>query len=317
VFTSVTTANEASILPAYEGKKLSDFYESQGAVLVDAFLAANVIGATPTARPEDIEINPETNEVFIAYTDGAPGSDGYPDSRIFIVSKYRSDINAAQPSGELFKIIEDSANGAGTTFHWQRFAKGGEAGAEPGSGFANVDNLAFDSQGNIWGVTDISTEAHNGFGLGATSTPSVIEHTVVGSNSPSVIDSNLNAASSSLVGVFGNNFLFFIPTSGSDAGEVIPFGYGPVRCELTGPTFVGDTLIIAVQHPGENVPFTPRLDLSRTIELLNLDGTAVFNQTRNVPRGSNWPSNIEGNLEGPPRSAVIGIRRKESSGRFV
>jgi len=54
-----------------------------------------------------------------------------------------------QPSGELFKIIEDSSDGTGTTFRWQRFAKGGEAGAEPGDGFANVDNLAFDSQGNV------------------------------------------------------------------------------------------------------------------------------------------------------------------------
>jgi len=33
--------------------------------------------------------------------------------------------------GELFKIIEDSSDGTGTTFRWQRFAKGGEAGAEP------------------------------------------------------------------------------------------------------------------------------------------------------------------------------------------
>jgi len=49
------------------------------------------------------------------------------------------------------QIIEDSSDGTGTTFRWQRFAKGGEAGAEPGDGFANVDNLAFDSQGNVWG----------------------------------------------------------------------------------------------------------------------------------------------------------------------
>jgi len=28
--------------------------------------------------------------------------------------------------GELFKIIEDSSDGTGTTFRWQRFAKGGE-----------------------------------------------------------------------------------------------------------------------------------------------------------------------------------------------
>ena len=314
---AITSYGEAEALPGYQGKKLSDFYTSQGAVLVDAFLAANLAGATPTARPEDLEVNPRNpREVFIAYTDGAASGDGYPDSRIFVVSKYSAAVNAAQPSGELFKIIEDSQDSTGTTFRWERFAKGGEAAAEPGSGFANVDNLAFDSQGNIWGVTDMSTEAHNGFNTGANSEQLRIDHRVVGANTPSADDSNFNVRTSDLIGVFGNNFLFFIPTSGPDAGEVIPFAYGPMRCELTGPTFVGDTLIISVQHPGEEVPFTPQLTLSREIEMLNLDGT-LFTQQRSVPRGSNWPSNIEGNPEGPPRSAVIGIRRKESSGRFV
>jgi secreted PhoX family phosphatase len=318
VSVSVLTTNEAEILPAYEGKKLSDFYTTQGAVLVDAFLAANLIGATPTARPEDIEINPRNpREVFIAYTDGAPGSDGYPDSRIFVVSKYSSDVNAGQPSGELFKISEDSADSTGTTFRWERFAKGGEAGAEPGSGFANVDNLAFDGQGNIWGVTDMSTGSHNGFNIGAAGTPLQIDHRVVGANSPSPIDPTINVDTSSLVGVFGNNWLFYIPTIGPDAGEIVPFAYGPPRCEMTGPTFVGNTLIISVQHPGETAPFTPQQTLSRDIEMLNLDGT-LFTQRRSVPRGSNWPSNLEGNPQGSPRPGVIGIRRKESNGnRFV
>lgn len=309
----VDTTNEATALPGYVGNTLSNFYTSQGAVLVDAFLAANLIGGTPTARPEDIEVHPRTKEVYIAYTDGAPGGDGYPDSRIFVVSKYSPAINAAQPSGEFFKITEDSPDGTGTTFRWERLAKGGEAGAEPGSGFANVDNLAFDSQGNVWGVTDMSTSAHNGFDVGATAPPLIIEHTVVGSNSPSQTDSNLNAETSNLIGVFGNNWLFFIPTNGPNAGEVIPFAYGPPRCEMTGPTFVGDTLIIAVQHPGEECPFTPQVQLNRDIEMLNLDGT-LFTQNRSVPRGSNWPSNIQGNPEGPPRPAVIGIRRRRGSG---
>ncbi|MEW6494167.1 MAG: PhoX family phosphatase [Cyanobacteriota bacterium] len=317
VFQNVNTTNEATILPNYQNKKLSDFYTSQGAVLVDAFLAANLVGGTPTARPEDIEVHPRTKEVFIAYTDGAPGSDGYPDSRIFVVSKYSSDINAGQPSGELFKIIENSADATGTTFRWQRFSKGGEVGANPGDGFANVDNLAFDSQGNVWGVTDMSTSAHNGFDVGAAAEPLLIEHTVVGANSPSQIDSNKNVETSNLIGVFGNNWLFFIPTSGPDAGEVIPFAYGPPRCEMTGPTFVGDTLIISVQHPGEDCPFSPQQTLNRDIEILNLDGSSVFNQKRTVPRGSNWPSNIQGNTSGPPKPSVIGIRRKVSSGRFV
>ena len=122
--------------------------------------------------------------------------------------------------------------------------------------------------------------------------------------------------STDLIGVFGNNWLFYIPTSGSDAGEIVPFAYGPPRCELTGPTFVGDTLIIAVQHPGENVPYNPQQALNRDIEMLNLDGS-LFTQNRTVPRGSNWPSNVQGNPSGPPKPSVIGIRRKESKGSFV
>jgi hypothetical protein len=313
---NIETTNEATTLPDYQNKTLANFYTTQGAVLCDAFLAANLAGGTPTARPEDLEVHPTTKEVFIAYTDGAPGGDGYPDSRIFVVSKYSPAVNAGQPSGELFKIIEGSADGAGTTFSWQRLAKGGEEGAEPGSGFANVDNLAFDSQGNVWGVTDMSTAAHNGFDVGAAAQPRVIEHTVVGASSPSQTDSNKNAETSNLIGVFGNNWLFFIPMSGPRAGQVLPFAYGPVRCELTGPTFLGDTLIIAVQHPGEDCPINDGTILSRSIEMLNLD-SSLFNQTRSVPRGSSWPSNIEGNPQGPPRPSVIGIRRLQSNGKFI
>ncbi len=301
---AITAVAESDALPDYQGKKLSDFYTSQGAMLVDAFLAANLIGATPTARPEDIEINPRnTREIFISYTDGAPGSDGYPDSRIFVVGKYTAAVNDTQQSGGLYKIIEDSADGTGTTFHWERFVQGGEAGSEAGAGFASVDNLVFDNRANIWGVTDMSTGTHNGFATGAAGTPNTIDHTKAGDVS-------------ALTGVFGNNWLFYIPTRGAQAGQVVPFAYGPPRCEMTGPTFVGDTLIISVQHPGEDCPFTPNTTLSRTIELLALDGS-LFNQTRTVPRGSNWPSNIEGQPDGPPKPSVIGIRRKRSNGQFV
>lgn len=308
---ATTSFSEADVLPAYRNKRLADFYPTQGAIMCDAFLAANLVGGSPTARPEDLEVHPRTKEVFIAYTDGAPGSDGYPDSRIFVVSKYTSAINDAQPSGELFKISEDSADGTGLSFRWQRFAKGGEAGAEIGSGFANVDNLAFDKQGNVWGVTDMSTGSHNGFDVGAAAEPKLIDHRVVGANSPSQIGSDQNVATSDLIGVFGNNWLFYIPTRGPDAGEVVPFAYGPPRCEMTGPTFVGDTLIISVQHPGEDCPFNPQATLNRDIEMLNLDGT-LFTQNRTLPRGSNWPSNIQGNGLGAPRPSVIGIHSKRS-----
>ncbi|MEG4490801.1 PhoX family phosphatase [Microcoleus sp. D3_18_C4] len=301
----VDTTNEATALPGYSNKTLANFYSSQGAVLVDAFLAANLIGGTPTARPEDLEVNPTTKEVFIAYTDAAPGSDGYPDSRIFTVAKYGSAVNSTQQSGGLYKIIEDSPDGAGLTFRWQRLAQGGEAGSVSGAGFASVDNLAFDPQGNIWGVTDMSTSTHNGFDVGAAGKPTTIDHKKTGNVSD-------------FTGVFGNNWLFYIPTSGPNAGTVIPFAYGPNRCEMTGPTFVGDTLLLAVQHPGEDCPIDDGTVLSRQIEMLDLNG-AVFNQTRSVSRGSLWPSNISNDSRRSPMPSVIGIRRVRSTptGQFV
>ncbi|OUC13479.1 MAG: hypothetical protein B0A82_16910 [Alkalinema sp. CACIAM 70d] len=298
------TTNEATALSGYRNKTLANFYSSQGAILCDAFLAANLAGGTPTARPEDLEINPKNpREVFIAYTDGAPGGDGYPDSRIFVVAKYSGGNNDTQQSGGLYKIIEDSADSTGRTFKWKRLEQGGEAGSIDGAGFANVDNLAFDQKGNIWGVTDMSTGLHNGFEVGAAGKVTEISHAQAGNVS-------------NYVGIFGNNWLFYIPLKGQHAGQVVPFAYGPPRCEMTGPTFVGNTLILSVQHPSEDCPYQPQVNLTRSVEMLALNGSIVY-QTRTVPRGSNWPSNLKGNPNGAPKPSVIGIRPKKSGAKFV
>lgn len=300
---------------------------------MDCYLAANLAGATPTGRPEGLEVNPNNpNEVIIAYTDGLPGGadfagEGMPAPRIFRVAKYEADVNAAQGSGGLDKITEDSADGTGLTFTWERFLQGGEDGASRDAsatnaavactGFANIDNLEFDDAGNLWLVTDMSTGHHNGFNTsysGATLQPGqrTIEHAGAGSGD-------------ARVGVFGNNWLFCVPFSGPDAGKVIPFGYGPTRCEMTGPFFVGDTLILSLQHPSEDSPINgdPKAGgeaastISRDIQMLALDGT-TYTQTRTLPRGSNFPSTLpeaDGGIGTPiadapsPKRCVIGIRR--------
>jgi secreted PhoX family phosphatase len=302
-FLNVDTLNEAANLPLYQGKTLADFYDSQGALLCDAFAAANLVGGTPCGRPEDIEIHPRTKEVFIAMTDNVAGSDGYADARIFQVSKYTADPDASQPSGGLYKITESSRDGDGIVFRWERFVQGGEAGTLDGVGFANVDNLVFDSKGNIWGVTDMSTGSHNTVPVGLNATPAILDHNAAGSS-----------AASRLVGVFGNNWLFFVPTSGPAAGVVVPFAYGPTRCEMTGPTFVGNTLIISVQHPGEDSPIGPENTgpITLDIEILSLGG-GLFTQQRTVPFGSIWPSNILDESLALPRPATIGIRCKNGS----
>ena len=261
------------------------------------------------ARPEDFEINPRhPREVLLAMTDGAPGSDGYPDSRIFQVSKTTSAVNGTQQSGGLYKIIEDRPADASLSFHWERLEQGGEAGATQGSGFAAVDNLAFDNAANVFGVTDMSTGLHNGFTEGFPNNATTINHTATGDVGQ-------------LIGVFGNNWLFFLPTEGPEAGEIIPLAYGPTRCEMTGPTFVRNTLILSVQHPSEDCIFTRRS--SRPARCSTAPSSCwtspaqVFTQNRTVSRGSNWPSNIEGNLNGPPRPCVIAIQRKDSEDRFI
>jgi uncharacterized protein len=108
-----------------------------------------------------------------------------------------------------------------------------------------------------------------------------------------------------------------IPTAGPNAGQVVPFAYGPNRCEITGPTLVGNTMIVAVQHPGEDCPIDDGTMLRRSIEMLDLNGN-LFTQTRIVGRGSSWPSNIENNPTRAPKPSVIGIRRLNSTNnKFV
>jgi Bacterial protein of unknown function (DUF839) len=155
-------------------------------------------------------------------------------------------------------------------------------------GYANVDNLAFDVLANLWGVTDMTTGAHNAVGDGPSPSALPVNHSGVGSAAD---------AGGNLVGVFGNNWMLFITTSGPFASMHLPFAIGPTRCEMTGPTFVGNTLVLSVQHPGEDSPTRAALAANLTflrtgLEILTLDGSGVFSQDRAVPVGSQWPGNI-------------------------
>lgn len=319
-FANVDITNQAvnGLLDYYRNKTVGDFYASLGAALCDAFLAGNLIGGTPSARPEDCEVDPVTHIVYLSNTDGRPSSsEGYPDSRIFVVGKYESAANSPQQFGDLLKLTENSPDGAGTTFTWSRLAQGSEVGTntdanadpEPGDGFGNADNLAFGPRQTLWVCIDQSTNLHNGFSTGLVNpggalAPTSIDHAAVGSS-----------AAEGLIGVFGNNWLFFVPTDGPNEGEVIPFAIGPTRCEMTGPTFIGSqTLILSIQHPGEDCAIreTAAETQTRNIPILKADGSGVFDQSRTITKGSQWPSNVLGvpAAEPVPIPCVVGIRRK-------
>jgi len=186
-------ANEA--LQKARNKDGNKLFATQADVLINCREAARVVGGTPMDRPEDVEVHPIDGSVFIAMTNNSKHGNFY---------------------GQIVRLIEQDDNHAGTRFSFEIFAAGG-----PQSGFAAPDNMAFDSAGNLWVVTDISSSSMN----------------------------------TGIYTSFGNNGVFFIPTSGPNKGEALQFASAPVGAEMTGPWFTPDetTLFMAVQHPGENL----------------------------------------------------------------
>ncbi|UFP93403.1 PhoX family protein [Gloeobacter morelensis] len=269
-------------------KTLADLYESEGAVLIDAFLAANAVGGTPAARPEDLEVHPRDGSVFIAYTSGRASADGAPDETIFTTAFQEADTDkrGKAPHGAIYRLFEQNNEPTALRFRWVTFAVSGEAIAG-GAGFAFPDNLCFDADANLWMCTDISND-----------------------NEP--VPNRLSAPDHVTSGLFGSNTVWFMPTSGSQAGQAFPFATGPAGAELTGPTFTADgrTLFLAVQHPGEGEGWRSgnalKPEKQTRYELLSADGKGTFVQTRLVPFGSNFPS-TDG---GPPKPCVVAIRRR-------
>lgn len=122
---------------------LGQIYASAGAILVDAFRAANAVGATRTGRPEDLEVHPVTSAVYIAFTGYVSPIDPFFSARL----------------GEIWRIDDDGGAPEATTFTWARFAT---SGGVPGQGgFAQPDNLTFDPAGNLWMCTDMSPGSLN------------------------------------------------------------------------------------------------------------------------------------------------------------
>lgn len=268
-------------------KKLGDLYtgnpeEQQGAILIDAHRAASAVGATCTARPEDTEVAPN-GELYISFTSGSPSKDGGPDAQIFKSPKGETPYEY----GWVMRLSEDGNDPAASTFRWQMVATGGEP-SVGGVGFTNPDNLLIDNNGNLWVVTD------NG-----------------NANNPVKSRATEKGQPPELAGLFGNNSLWYIPTTGEDAGIAFLFAMGPMECETTGPCFSTDqkTMFLAIQHPGE-ANGTRKNQASESREFLLTTTTGEeFLQTRKVPIGSNWPNKTD---NAPPKPAVVAITKSQN-----
>jgi len=127
--------NKWQLIDYEKREELKNNFRSQADVLVNCDKAAVLAGGTECNRPEDIEINPIDNSVFISFTNNFRKEDYF---------------------GSIVRIIEKHNDPSSLEFEWEVFATGGVA-----SGFSCPDNLTFDSSGNLWVLCDISASLLN------------------------------------------------------------------------------------------------------------------------------------------------------------
>ncbi|MPZ99188.1 MAG: DUF839 domain-containing protein [Dehalococcoidia bacterium] len=183
-------------------------------ILLDTRAAADVAGATPMDRPEDVEVNPLNNRVYVLLTNNTAREGNQVDApnprgpnrygHVLEISEVGGDLAAQQFTWEFFLICGDPSDD--DTFY---------AGFDKSqvSAIAAPDNATFDALGNIW----IATDGQGG---------------------------SINR----------NDTVFAVPTAGPDRGKVQPFLTVPIGAEVCGPEFTPDfeTLFVNVQHPGED-----------------------------------------------------------------
>lgn len=118
-----------------ENPTLKVHFKDQLDILIHARKAAKILGATPLDRPEDIEINSFTGDVFVACTNNKPKKNYH---------------------GQILKIQEDNSDHGSLKFKASTFKTGGHD-----NGFTCPDNMVFDNNGNLWFTNDIAGNVLN------------------------------------------------------------------------------------------------------------------------------------------------------------
>ncbi len=114
---------------------LKNKFKDQTEVLIRAREASKLLGATELNRPEDIEIDPITGNIFVSLTNNYEKNDFH---------------------GSILKIEENDGAFDALKFKATTYKAGGEE-----NGFSCPDNLAFDLAGNLWITSDMSGSKMN------------------------------------------------------------------------------------------------------------------------------------------------------------
>lgn len=274
----ITAAN-----PAYA-------FADQADVLLNARLAADVVGATKMDRPEWAAVHPRNGEVYFTLTNNAaaqrPITAVTPSNpRFYNDKRTTGQDQKGNPNGHIIRFAEGGGYADALSFDWDVYLFGARAGADAASvnlsgltdanDFSSPDGLWFSyaNPGLLWIQTDDGayTDVTNCMMLAALPGQT-------GDGGARTI-TNVDGANSSTVTTFVGN-------SGGER-KLRRFLVGPKECELTGiaETPDGKALFVNIQHPGENT--APNY------------ATGAF--------GSHWP---DGGVA-RPRSATIVITRDD------
>ncbi len=198
-------------------------FHSQADVVIEARRAADLLGATPMDRPEDVETNPVNGRVYVMLTNN---------SRRTAQQVGPANPRAANMHGHVVEVIPPGA-GTGRVDHsategrWAVFIAAGKPGVDPGTQYHRAtsdhgwlscpDNIAFDSKGRAWIATDGAPE---------------------------------------FAGIADG--IWAADTGGHGRGLTRCFYQAPTGAEVCGPCFTPDdrTLFLAIQHPGEDTGST-------------------------------------------------------------
>jgi secreted PhoX family phosphatase len=208
-------------LPLVQGEgplTAENSFPSQAEVLIHTRQAADLVGATPMDRPEDVEPNPVNGRVYVALTNNSRRKAEQVDGPNPRADNAHGQIVELVPPGE-----GAEADHAATEFGWNMLILAGDpakdgSGASYGEGseawFSSPDNVAVDPEGRLWISTDQG---------GAQA----------GNNIP--------------------DGMYCCDLEGAGRAVVKFFFATPKGAEMCGPEFTPDgrTLFVAPQHPAE------------------------------------------------------------------